>query len=220
MPEERQIEDGRAEQAEHRAAIIDQLALTILDHLVGLNRPGRRLVGVVGADVARGVDRPVQLVDVLVAPDCAGRRQFDVHRQAGGEAAGDPGLHLIVEHDLPGELHAAVGVEDLDIGGFQQALGLIIDQGVGAQIATVVAGFDLAGGGRPLPAVVAHHGVGLHIDGARQQAVGAPGRRLRLRRVGQGLIRRLTGRCAGAQAGHRRPGQEAALDRGERYAPR
>eukprot|EP00919_Chromeraceae_sp_WS-2016_P080031 GHVR01189345.1.p1 GENE.GHVR01189345.1~~GHVR01189345.1.p1 ORF type:complete len:213 (-),score=54.08 GHVR01189345.1:300-938(-) len=212
MPEQRRIEDGHAEQTEHGVPIADQLPFPVLHHLVGLDRPGGGLGLAVCADVAGGVDGAVQLVDVLIAPNGAGGGQLDVLGQARGEPAGHAGAHLVVQHDLPGELHAAVGVKDFDIGGLQDPLSLVIDQGVGAQIAAIIAGLDFASRGGLRTAVVAQDRVRLKVDGAGDQPVGA-GRGCR-GWLGLGQ----SGPCTKARQRH--PGQEAALDRGERAAPR
>ncbi len=126
-PEHRRIEHRHAQHLDHRLVEIDQVVRLVLDHALGLDRPGRGLGGaVLGADIAGRVDRLVQLGDVGAAPHQGVGGDLDVVLQTRREPERHARAEILVERQLPGELGRPIRIDDHHIALGGHHLGVLV----------------------------------------------------------------------------------------------
>ncbi|MNR14007.1 hypothetical protein D3C85_1304520 [compost metagenome] len=176
MGEGRQVEDRHAADAEDHVAIEDGAQVLILNRLVGLDGDAGLLGSVDVADRAGGEDDPVQFADVFRAAHGGGGHQASPVGQTQGQINGDPGLEIRIEFDAAGVQDRAVGRHHFSVAGRGRDAALqVIGDFFGADAVVARAGVDAilgrSAGGHDVAFTAG--GVGVHIEAAGRQAVGA-----------------------------------------------
>ena len=159
VAEIRQPGDRHAEHIEGRVLVVDHPLDLVVDHPPGADAPQRYRV--VGANLARTVDRLGKHVEAGLDAARLGRRELDVLAHHGARAAHQPVAQIGVQIGEIGEHGRPRGVAQHDgAGRGDPPGGAVVDDPVGGQGALAVIDLDIAAGGQKAGLGVVFHQVG------------------------------------------------------------
>ena len=198
----RQVRHGNAEEFQPGVLEIQHLVGLVVDDARGLDLPQRRLLRIVLARGAGGVDAVLE--HRVIAVRAVGARRGHPRRVGGVDPQRiDESIAIVVAqiHDV-GVGDLAVRIGDADVAFGMQPLGLlIVDDLVGLDAGSVVEQLDVADRRHPRTVVVVVHlhrlNEHLSVIGGMRRRLGPGGARIVAEALGEGGRRRRKGECAG-----------------------
>jgi len=132
----------------------------------GADGPGGRGAGIVLAEIAGGIDRLGQNIELALVALAAIGDDAGVLLQTRGHALHHRVFHIIGKHDMVGIDRLAAGLNQHDMAGGGDDIGRPVDRHlIGMQCLAILDGDDMAGGGYEIGVFLVGERIGGEADG-------------------------------------------------------